>query len=223
MAFPNRAGEQDPVVKSDEAWLGYAQLLDEEIERLAEAIVAENKARAILRVGSASVTPVLTMGQFVNRMLEGDDEQKMKGILQAAIEASGLNQSLDSYAGDFGANDYGTNSDEVSFQGDGTKLEVAQSASAPTHILQSDILQALGAAMTPRSDTFTIRAYGDTLGIKGDVIVKIWCEAVVQRVSKPVEPDASNSWEPKVVAPGEVDFGRQFKIVSFRWVNMDEV
>lgn len=223
MTFPNRAGEMTPVANSDAAWLGYAQLEDADIERLAEATVAENKARAISRVGTASVTPALTMGQFVNRMLVGDDDQKMKGTLQAAIERCNLNGSLDGYAGDFISGDYGSNSDEVMFQGDGTKLEVALSASAPTHILQSDILQTLGAAMTPRSDTFIIRAYGDTLGIQGDVLARVWCEAVVQRVTKPVHSDTLNPWKPKVPDPGQVDFGRQFKIVSFRWLNMDDV
>jgi hypothetical protein len=223
MTYPNRAGEQDPVAESDDAWLGYAQLLDEEIEDLAEAIVAENKARALQRAGAEAVTPALTMGQFVNRMLEGNDSQQMKGTLQAAIETSGLNQSLDSYAGDFIANSYGAHSDEVSFQQDGRKLKVALSGSAPTSILQSDILQVLGSAMTPRSDTFTIRAYGETLGIQGEVSARVWCEAVVQRVTQPVHPDVSNPWEPEVKNSGEVDFGRAFKIVSFRWIGEGDV
>jgi hypothetical protein len=223
ISLPVLSGEQNPVANSSKAWLGYAQLLDEEIELLAAAIVAENKARAFLRTGSASVTPVLTMGQFVNRMLDGHTEQQMKGILQAAIERSDLNKSINSYAGDFIANNYGTNPDEEVFKGDGLKLKVALSASAPTHILQSDLLQALGAAMTPRSDTFLIRSYGDVLGVSGDVIAKAWCEAVVQRVTEPVRPDALNPWEPEVPAFGEVDFGRRFKIVSMRWLSQEDV
>jgi len=71
--------------------------------------------------------------------------------------------------------------------------------------------------MTVRGDTFTIRTYGESLsGITGAVQSKVWCEAVVQRIATPVEPGDS------IVSPtGE--FGRQYKLVSVRWLNESEV
>ena len=61
-----------------------------------------------------------------------------------------------------------------------------------------------------RSDTFTIRSYGDSVNpVTGDVI-RSWCEAVVQRTTEPLD----------TAAPAD---GRVFKVVSFRWLSDDEV
>lgn len=71
--------------------------------------------------------------------------------------------------------------------------------------------------MTVRGDTFTIRAYGSSLGaINGQSKSQIWCEAVVQRIADPVEEGDS------VVQPTG-NFGRSFKILQIRWLNEDEV
>ena len=35
--------------------------------------------------------------------------------------------------------------------------------------------------ITPRGDTFVIRAYGDSIDAQGRVVARAWCEAIVQR------------------------------------------
>ena len=59
--------------------------------------------------------------------------------------------------------------------------------------------------------------------INGKVLAKAWCEAVVQRTPEPVRPDQVTGLNPRVPEDGEVNFGRRFQIVSFRWLHADEV
>ena len=59
--------------------------------------------------------------------------------------------------------------------------------------------------------------------INGKVLAKAWCEAVVQRTPEPVRPDQVTGLNPRVPQDGEVNFGRRFQIVSFRWLHADEV
>jgi len=217
---------KNPKANDENAWFAYAQLDDDQIKKLAQTIVREIKKRAKLRNGSGDVTPALTMGQFANRMITGeDDEVKRKGILQAAIEKSKLNETMDEY-GTFDSNIYGSFSDQFPeqhpFSGDGGAVEIPLATTAPTAILQSDILQALGAAMTARSDTFIIRAYGDSVDSKGVVRARAWCEAVVQRVPTPVQSDVDDIWKP-AETEDMVDFGRKFRVVSFKWLAKEEV
>jgi hypothetical protein len=94
---------------------------------------------------------------------------------------------------------------------------------APGWIRQADVLRPLAPVLTVRDDTFTIRTYGDATDSKGNVIAKAWCEAVVKRTRDFTDSsDAADS----VDAPGNnmnVTFGRRFVIVSFRWLNSNEV
>ena len=86
-----------------------------------------------------------------------------------------------------------------------------------------------------RDDTFRIRAYGEALDAKGNVIARAWCEAIVQRL--PEYCDRANPDETPLREIGNdgafkdsgrlsaenLRFGRQFKIESFRWLNENEV
>jgi hypothetical protein len=73
---------------------------------------------------------------------------------------------------------------------------------------------------TVRSDTFTVRAYGDARDSSGAIISRSWCEAVVQRM-----PEYVSSADQSHVAPAALSseanrtFGRRFTIVSFRWLS----
>jgi hypothetical protein len=91
---------------------------------------------------------------------------------------------------------------------------------APGFITQGDVLAMLGPALTARGDTFLIRAYGDRsreIGGDTEVTARAYLEAVVQRVARPVTPAAGDPWRP--ASP----FGRQFEIVSFRWMTPEEL
>jgi hypothetical protein len=102
-------------------------------------------------------------------------------------------------------------------------------AGVPGFLTQADILSGLGHLMAARSDTFTIRAYGETLSPSGQIVAKAWCEAVVQRVPEPVKSNPTNAeilWPENAsnVASDPLNaLGRKFVIKSFRWLTPEEV
>jgi hypothetical protein len=92
---------------------------------------------------------------------------------------------------------------------------------APAAITQADVVASIAPFITPRSDTFLIRTYGDSQNpVTGVVEGRVWGEAVVQRVPEPVgliPPTLAEQLSPT----GK--FGRKFKIVSFRWLTRDDL
>ena len=107
---------------------------------------------------------------------------------------------------------------------------------APTSLLQSDILAAIGPALSARSDTFVIRAYGETTEAPGSTSTRAgtWVEAVVQRTPEFV--DASQAPETEVHDPNDVAknnvsklklanccLGRRFEIVSIRILSQKDL
>ncbi|MFH1497331.1 MAG: hypothetical protein ABII82_05840 [Verrucomicrobiota bacterium] len=95
-------------------------------------------------------------------------------------------------------------------------------AFAPKYLSQADLLSTLGPVLSARSDTFTIRSYGEALNpATGDVEGKAWCEAVVQRVPDYVDPDLN---QPEASPTGDnITFGRRIKIISFRWLAPSDI
>ena len=199
-----------------EAWAGYRSLTDTELHRLAENIVQEVKKRG----------PFLSLSDFVNRRL-ADDETGMMGPLQAAIEASELNAAFEQ-GEEFALNNKKElpNYRHPDHIDDASRLEQTLKPSskawgAPGYLTQGDVLQVIGPALTARSDTFVIRAYGDSVDGGGRLRARVWCEAVVQRSPEPVRAD-STGLNPERTA-GRTDFGRRFVVKSFRWLNREEV
>jgi len=121
---------------------------------------------------------------------------------------------------------------------------------APTYLMQQDILSRLGSFLTVRSDTFKIRAYGEIRNpISGVVESKAWCEMVVQRTPEYIDnseygnkaSDVSGREKELGYQPNLDEYnlvynetnggltklnqslGRRFKIVSFRWLNDNEI
>ncbi|MDF3129481.1 hypothetical protein P0Y35_09775 [Kiritimatiellaeota bacterium B1221] len=86
----------------------------------------------------------------------------------------------------------------------------------PGFITQADLLTMLGPALTPRGDTFLIRAYGES-DSNDSANARVWLEAVVQRITEPVHASSSDPYRP------ESKFGRRYKIVSMRWLTPDEI
>lgn len=86
----------------------------------------------------------------------------------------------------------------------------------PGRLSQEDLLQQIGSVIAVRGDTFTVRAYGEALNVMTGTSSKAYCEAVVQRTTEPVEPS-----DDEIAPAGE--FGRKFKIVSFRWLTPAEL
>lgn len=197
----------------DAVWNGFRSLSDEEIDRLAEEMVAEVKRRA----------PFFGLSDFVNRRLRNDDTGT-KGPVQAAIDAAGLNSGLDQlYPLDNSADlpNISFNNIRDSTRLNQTLLPDSTAWGIPGYLTQGDVMQVLGSSLRARSDSFVIRSYGEFLDGKGSVQAKAWCEAVVQRFPDPVNADGTGL-NPVVGAAG-VDFGRRFRVVSFRWLAADEV
>jgi len=128
-----------------------------------------------------------------------------------------------------------------------------QAQGIPEYLMQQDILAKLGSFMTVRSDTFKIRAYGEirnpvTQAVEG----KAWCEMTVQRVPEYVDR-TDEAWKftdregeigpnntnidgldlddfikgtddrPENISKTNRNLGRRFKVVSFRWLNKNEI
>lgn len=211
-----------PVDDPDARWTGFANMDETEIATLAANIVAEVKTRG----------PFLSLSDFVNRRLTNGATGKA-GALQAAIDASNLNDATDL------GSSYNVSGDSTSpyDRMDSNQLAPAQGAGIPGWILQNDILRGLAPVLTVRSDTFRIRAYGDAENpITGEIESRAWVEAIVQRLPEFVDRTDSPETPVSLRSPGGAvrapnpdlaainrDFGRRFEIVSFRWLNKDEI
>jgi len=207
-AFLRHSMPAGPAVASDTdlndsaAWAGFLRLTDEELEALAESIVAEIMARAAARGSAATPIPALSLADFVNRT-PGQAGFEEAGTLQAAIDRTPINSTRYSNESEFSTAVYNANGSDYP----DSQFTLNSSATAPISLTQADILQAIGPAISARSDTFRIRAYGESTNPSGD-IVRVWCEAIYQRGTDFVDPS---------------DYNRGFKQVSFRWLNPDEV
>ncbi len=211
---PGKAVSEGNSMSGDGVWAGYRELGTDEIDRLATAIVEQVKLRG----------PFLSLSDFVNRRLAEDETGRM-GALQAAIEKAGLNASLTDHYPLNNQNslpDY-KHPDNIA---DSTRLEqtlkpASKAWGAASYLTQADVLQVLGPALTARSDSFVIRAYGDAVDASGKVQSQAWCEAVVQRTPQPLTPDESGLNSKFSGQPG--DYGRRFVITSFRWLLPGEI
>ena len=188
-----------------EQWRGFRTLSDAQIDALAEELVRQIRIRG----------PFLSLADFVNRRVGTDAELARHGALQAAIDAAGLNGALDQ--GNRALGSIGGVPFPEAGQG-------SRATGIPGYITQADLLTPLGPFIQPRSDTFTIRAYGNSTDAAGNIIASAWCEVIVQRVPDYIDPDDS----PDVPAASlsstaNRDFGRKFHIISFRWLNASEV
>ena len=199
---------------STDSWTGFRSLTEEEADELAEAIVTEVKTRG----------PFLSMGDFVNRRLK-DDPTGDKGALQAAIDRTSINRSYDQAQPLDNSKELPNyyHRDNIA---DPTRFNQmlqpdTKAWGMPGHLTQADLLQVLGPALSARSDTFLIRAYGESKDGKGKVQGRAWCEATVQRVPQPLDPDGLG------LNPAEPDsgrnFGRRFVTVAFRWLSKEEI
>lgn len=95
-----------------------------------------------------------------------------------------------------------------------------------SYITQADILSAIGASLSARSDTFMIRAYGETVNpTTQEVTARAWCEAIVQRMPDYLNAEADAAWTPPADLNSSLNqnFGRRFNVIAFRWLSADEI
>jgi hypothetical protein len=94
----------------------------------------------------------------------------------------------------------------------------------PGHVKQGDLLTTIGSRMAVRSDTFIIRSYGESRDTGGRVLGRAWCEAVVRRTPGYVEAiDEADVVPESLSSEVNQEFGRQFEMVSFRWLPEGEI
>lgn len=191
------------------AWGEVRSLEPDKIRELAMEIVKQVKKRG----------PFLNMSDFINRRLDTKKDFALKGALQAAIDATDINSMF---------------MDEVTEPATGGSLYKFKEAeegsiytAAPGYLIQSDVLASLGNILTVRDDTFTVRAYGCVRNARKAILAQAWCEAVVQRTIDYVDPTNDPSaceYDPdgrkvKGLSSANRVFGRQFRVVSFKWLD----
>ena len=198
------------------AWNGYRKLDQIQIAALAKSIVEEVKKRG----------PFQSLAEFINRRAEKSTLGQM-GALQAAIEKSGIN--------DASIND--TNSPKLEGKEPGSSSYINKDAAegspltgAPGYLLQGDLLNSMAPFIAVRSDTFKIRTYGEALDPSGTkVTAKAWCEATVQRLPDYVDSTANTASDhlgadsATPLSAVNKAFGRRFQVVSFRWLNQQDL
>ncbi len=209
---PWEGGTSEP--SDPDQWNGWRNLTDDEIDELAVAMVEQVKRRG----------PFLSLSEFINRRLDRRDrELSVKGALQAALDDDdvSINEGFRSGPRSFSA-------DEVrSMRGVRFREALAGPVAygSAAYVDQADILRNLGAQLTPRGDCFVVRAYGDSLDGNGNVRARAWCEAVVQRFPDYLDSDEDPPHTKFDDLESETNrrFGRPLRVVSFRWLDRDEI
>ncbi len=221
MAYPLAGSDSSGSNPHPADWAGYRQLSPVQIKALAQAIVAQVKARG----------PFVSLAHFVNRQLI-DSEAGKRGLLEQALADAGTNAAVQARSPLAQNPIPAANYNAALYSGPAFQA-------APGWLTQGDLLQALAPVLSARSDTFVIRAYGDVVADPpgSKPIARAYCEAVVQRTAEFVDP--ANSKETPVsfhASREEVDLqpnpaltainrelGRKFRIVSFRWIDENDL
>ncbi len=88
----------------------------------------------------------------------------------------------------------------------------------PGWLTQADVLQVIGPALSARSDTFRIRTCGESSRKVGGAPVRVFCEAIVQRMPEYLDPSNRPNAMPEDLTFVNQRLGRKIRIVSFRWL-----
>lgn len=153
-------------------------------------------------------------------MLSAEDQEKhaASGAIQAALDDPAAEVNATSISG--------RKIEFVDSDRPGLAFKEPEKGAAnygsPGYIKQADILTPMAPWISVRSDSFTIRAYGESTNASGET-VSAWCEATVRR-----SPEFVDSSDPRTTLPSalkEVNrtFGRRLLVTSFRWMNPSEI
>jgi hypothetical protein len=214
----DRAAGQPPQVVGEYAdtteFTGYRAFTGAMLDKLAEKIVEQVRARG----------PFLSLSEFVNRQLSTDNNLALAGAVQTALNQLTADASLNPFQI--------IQNESVSSLADppGPEGYVFREAAVghntyglPGWTRQADILRPLAPILSARDDTFTIRAYGDARSPDGKVIGRAWCEATVRRTRDFSDPRDAADVTTQPVSQTNQRYGRKFQIISFRWLNANEV
>jgi hypothetical protein len=221
---------------SPSLWGGINALTNAQVNDLAAKIVAQVKLRG----------PFLSMADFLNRRLDTVSGLGFKGALQAAIDNTTINAALQAFGMTTTTPIQGSRGTAPAAIA--SQLPPNTAVGVPGWLMQQDLVQCFSPAMTVRSDTFVVRCYGESDNVKtGATEGRAWGEAIVQRVPDYVDQtdptlsgsnaygsnlgDATPPWNritnpaapTAIVNTNNTNFGRRFKIVSFRWLNESDL
>lgn len=221
---------------------GFSRLTDGQIDALATEIVNQVKQRG----------PFMSLSDFINHRVGSSTvtDSHKAGAIQAALDASGIYDDIHGNDASTQTN-YSSllvsDFPDANHQNQNRQITTG----LPGSITQANILLPIAPKLNARSDTFRITAYGEALDSNGNIIASATCEAVIQRfpeyvnhnndstISNSSTPDLNNKpWEepmqnplPMVVLNPKTDttfnkvnqkLGRQFRVMSFRWLTEDE-
>ncbi|MDB6076423.1 MAG: hypothetical protein JWO82_170 [Akkermansiaceae bacterium] len=203
---------------------GYRDLTDAEITAMAEGIVKQIHQRG----------PALSLAEFVNRQLRDGTKADLalSGVIQSALDEMSNSSTTNPYKILQNLCERVT---AVSISPQDAEYAFPKAAEGwtgeglPGWFTQADILRPLAPILSVRDDTFVIRAYGEARDPDGKTLARAWCEATVTRHGSFVQPD--KQFDPVAddnITKGQgkdvnITFGRRFEIVSFRYLNPEEV
>ena len=204
----------------DTTYAGYRRLTDgtngtvDQITPLATQIVSQVRARG----------PFVSLAHFVNRGLS-NDTLGSAGTIQSAIDAVDSDPDPNKKV----INTFPRTPDTASsaytpaYAVNGATDLGNRNINSPGWLSQADILQSIGAVLSARSDTFTVRVYGDVLDPLDStkVVSRAWCEALIQRFPDYVDTTINASAAP--TSNTNKAFGRRFRVISFRWLSASEI
>lgn len=229
-----------------ENWAGMRALQDAEIELLAETLVDEIRARGPFLSLADFVNRQLVSA---SDSLDRDPVIALRGAIQAAIDrvsqplVTGNPESGGWINAEFNFDsiaarrrDYVhafTNPDKITGEGNADRREnwlgvprgeIAQRlAGIPGFLTQADILNVIGPRLTARGDTFSIIVEGEYQSRPGfGNPTRARCLMVVQRVSDFINSDDPADTATANLQPENLDFGRRFEIVQFRWLSPED-
>lgn len=84
---------------------------------------------------------------------------------------------------------------------------------SPGFLTQADVIAAIGPMLAPRSDTFKIRARGESFNHSGELIGSATIEAILQRIPEAIDPST----------PLDKSTYRRWKMTSMRWLTDSEL
>ena len=211
---PEVAGEYAETTE----FTGYRVFTDEMLDFLAEKIVGQIRLRG----------PFLSLSEFVNRQLSSDTDLALGGAIQTALNALSADSSLNPFDA---IQNESVESEAAPFGGavPVTGYVFPEAAAGhntyglPGWTRQADILRPLAPILSARDDTFTIRAYGEARAADGTVQARAWCEATVSRDREFIDAADEADLTTPPANPMNVAYGRRFKVLTFRWLNADEV
>lgn len=198
--YPIEEPAQAGVADNDRRINGGRQITEPELDTLAKKLVAEIRLRG----------PFLSLGEFLNRRIESG-ELGVKGAVQAAIDAAGLNDGLKT-SGRALANLNQLNPDAAA-------VYHHAGVGRPGWVGQAQLLAPLATALTPRGDTFTVRVAAESgAGAREHL------ELTLRRSPDFLDPaEAAETEVRNLNHNANKAFGRRLVIVAARRLRADEI